>query len=146
MAKFLMVCLGNICRSPIAEGLLKSKLPQHTVDSAGTSAHHQGETPDKRSITITKQYGIDISKQKSRLFKVSDFDIFDFIYVMDRSNYQNVIKLARTETDKAKVKLILDEITPEGMEVPDPYYGGENGFKNVYNMLDKATNIIMKKN
>lgn len=142
MAKFLMVCLGNICRSPLAEGILQSKLPHHLIDSAGTSAHHQGEAPDSRSIKIAQQHGIDISKQKSRPFTPSDFDTFDFIYVMDTSNYKNVMKLARTECDKQKIKLILDEISPEGMEVPDPYYGGENGFKAVYNMLDEATDVI----
>lgn len=145
MAKFLMVCLGNICRSPLAEGILKSKLPHHVVDSAGTSAHHEGEAPDIRSIEVAKQHNIDISQQKSRPFKTSDFDVFDTIYVMDTSNYQNVIKLARTKEDKQKVKLILNEIASENLEVPDPYYGGENGFKNVYNMLDQATDHIAKK-
>lgn len=145
MAKFLMVCLGNICRSPLAEGILKSKLPEHFIDSAGTSAHHEGEAPDSRSIQIAKQHNIDISEQKSRPFTVDDFDRFDYIYVMDTSNYNNVINLSRSSEDRNKVKLILNEITPNNMEVPDPYYGGEDGFQNVFNLLDDATNVIKER-
>lgn len=143
-----MVCLGNICRSPLAEGILKSKLPKDNffIDSAGTANYHVGEKPDKRSIAIAKQYDIDISFQKGRQFKTSDFDTFDLIYVMDNSNYNNVIALARHNTDIKKVKLILDELnTGTNLEVPDPYYGGDKGFENVYQMLDKACNNIAKK-
>ncbi|AXT20570.1 low molecular weight phosphotyrosine protein phosphatase [Flavobacteriaceae bacterium AU392] len=148
MIKVLMVCLGNICRSPLAEGILKSKLPKDNffIDSAGTANYHVGEKPDKRSIAIAKQYDIDISFQKGRQFKTSDFDTFDLIYVMDNSNYNNVIALARHNTDIKKVKLILDELnTGTNLEVPDPYYGGDKGFENVYQMLDKACNNIAKK-
>lgn len=148
MIKVLMVCLGNICRSPLAEGILKSKLHKDNffVDSAGTANYHVGEKPDIRSITIAKQYDIDISSQKGRQFKTSDFDTFDFIYVMDNSNYNNVIALARHSTDIEKVKLILDELnTDTNLEVPDPYYGGDKGFENVYQMLDKACNNIARK-
>jgi len=143
-----MVCLGNICRSPLAEGILKSKIFSFKtfVDSAGTGAYHVGEKPDKRSISIAKTYGIDISSQKARKFIVADFDLFDLIYVMDNSNYSNVISLARNENDKAKVKLILNEVFPnEDLDVPDPYYGGDFGFKNVYKMLDEACDVIAKK-
>ena len=143
-----MVCLGNICRSPLAEGILKSKIFSFKtfVDSAGTGAYHVGEKPDKRSISIAKTYGIDISSQKARKFIVADFDLFDLIYVMDNSNYSNVISLARNENDKAKVKLILNEVFPnENLDVPDPYYGGDFGFKNVYKMLDEACDVIAKK-
>jgi protein-tyrosine phosphatase len=148
MTKVLMVCLGNICRSPLAEGILKSKIFSFKtfVDSAGTGAYHVGEKPDKRSISIAKTYGIDISSQKARKFIVADFDLFDFIYVMDNSNYSNVISLARNENDKAKVKLILNEVFPnEDLDIPDPYYGGDFGFKNVYKMLDEACDVIAKK-
>jgi len=148
MTKVLMVCLGNICRSPLAEGILKSKIFSFKtfVDSAGTGAYHVGEKPDKRSISIAKTYGIDISSQKARKFIVADFDLFDLIYVMDNSNYYNVISLARNENDKAKVKLILNEVFPnEDLDVPDPYYGGDFGFKNVYKMLDEACDVIAKK-
>tara|TARA_R110002050_G_scaffold74772_5_gene160208 strand:- start:23159 stop:23596 length:438 start_codon:yes stop_codon:yes gene_type:complete len=140
-----MVCLGNICRSPLAEGILKSKLSSNSyvVDSAGTANYHTGNTPDKRSIAVAKKYGLDISNLKGRQFEVSDFDVFDFIYVMDDSNYNNVISLARNETDISKVKFILNEVYPnQNDNVPDPYYGGNDGFENVYKMLDEACDII----
>jgi protein-tyrosine phosphatase len=143
-----MVCLGNICRSPLAEGILKSKVFSFKtfVDSAGTGAYHIGEKPDKRSINIAKVNGIDITNQKARKFSVKDFDEFDYIYVMDNSNYDDVISLARNDDDRVKVKLILNEIFPdEDLDVPDPYYGGEFGFKNIYKMLDEACEIIAKK-
>jgi len=143
-----MVCLGNICRSPLAEGILKSKVFSFKtfVDSAGTGAYHVGEKPDKRSINIAKENGIDITNQKARKFSVKDFDEFDLIYVMDNSNYEDVISLARNEDDKMKVNLILNEVFPdENLDVPDPYYGGEFGFKNIYKMLDEACENIAKK-
>lgn len=143
-----MVCLGNICRSPLAEGILKSKLPKDkfTVDSAGTSGYHVGELPDSRSIEVAKNNNIDISSQRCRQFHVSDFDSFDLIYVMDNSNYQNVIKLARNTNDIAKVKLILGELKNSYLiDVPDPYYGGEQGFKNVFLMLNNACENIANK-
>lgn len=148
MTKILMVCLGNICRSPLAEGILKSKLPTNNffIDSAGTANYHVGSPPDKRSISIAKNYGINISNLKARQFKVSDFDSFDFIYVMDDSNFNNVIKLARNNEDIKKVKLILNEVNPnKNLDVPDPYYDGDEGFENTYKMLDEACNVIVKK-
>lgn len=146
--KILMVCLGNICRSPLAEGILKSKLPQDgfTVDSAGTSNYHIGELPDKRSIEVANTYHIDITNQRGRLFSVDDFDEFDLIYAMDSSNIKNIVKLARTPNDISKVKLILDEIPNHNLtDVPDPYYGGSNGFNHVYEMLDLACHNISNK-
>ena len=143
-----MVCLGNICRSPLAEGILKSKLSEERfiIESAGTANYHIGELPDKRSIEIALQHDINITGQRGRQFKTGDFDYFDFIYVMDRSNYQNVVRLARNDQDKNKVKLILNEIYPnENMDVPDPYYGGNDGFRNVFDLLDNACDIIAKK-
>lgn len=148
MTKILMVCLGNICRSPLAEGILKSKLTDRlfTIDSAGTANYHVGDPPDKRSISVAKKYGINISNLKGRQFGVKDFDLFDLIYVMDESNYKNVIKLARNEQDKNKVTFILNEVYPnQNYDVPDPYYGGEQGFENVYKMLDEACAIIADK-
>lgn len=148
MTKILMVCLGNICRSPLAEGLLKSRLPKDNfiIDSAGTANYHLGDPPDRRSVAVAKKYGIDISNLKGRQFTAKDFDDFDVIYVMDESNYSHVISLARTAEDQAKVKLILNEIYPnQNYDVPDPYYGGEHGFENVFKMLDEACSIIADK-
>lgn len=144
MTKILMVCLGNICRSPLAEGILKSKLSNNfIVDSAGTANYHTGNSPDPRSIAVAKKYGLNISNLKGRQFLVSDFDRFDIIYVMDDSNFKNVIKLARNNQDISKVNFILNEVYPnKNFDVPDPYYGGDDGFENIYNMLDEACTII----
>ncbi len=142
-----MVCLGNICRSPLAEGILKSKLPidKFTIDSAGTAAYHIGSSPDSRSIAVAKKYGIDITNLKGRQFTRRDFEDFDLIYAMDDSNFSNIIKLARNDKDISKVRLILNEIAPnENLSVPDPYYGGDQGFENVYNLLDEACDQIKK--
>lgn len=142
-----MICLGNICRSPLAEGILRSKLSEDfIVDSAGTGGWHAGQLPDKRSIAIAKSKGLDITNQKARQFKVSDFTTFDYIFVMDNSNYKDVLALAPNEKVKSKVKLILNELFPnENVDVPDPYYGGEDGFENVYEMLDQACEEIARK-
>jgi protein-tyrosine phosphatase len=147
MTKVVMVCLGNICRSPLAEGILQSKVDKNVfVDSAGTANYHVGEMPDKRSIAVAKKHGIDISNQRCKHFTSKHFDEFDYIYVMDKSNYENVIKLAPNVSAKQKVKLILNELTPnENLEIPDPYYGGDDGFEDVFQMLDKACDVIVGK-
>jgi protein-tyrosine phosphatase len=146
--KILMVCLGNICRSPLAEGILASKLPKNKfkVDSAGTGSWHVGHKPDDRSVAVAKKNKINISEQKGRQFSKSDFDSFDYIYVMDNSNYNDVIELAENQEQKQKVQLILDELFPnEKVDVPDPYFGLPNGFEIVYNMLDEVCDIIAQK-
>lgn len=145
--KILMVCLGNICRSPLAEGILQSKLSEDfIVDSAGTGGWHAGQQPDKRSISTAKNRGLDITHQRARQFKKSDFDFFDHIFVMDNSNYKDVLTLAPNEEAKSKVKLILNEIFPnKNVDVPDPYYGGQDGFENVFDMLDQACEEIARK-
>ena len=146
--KILMVCLGNICRSPLAEGILASKLPKNkfTVDSAGTGSWHIGRKPDERSIVTAKKNKIDISHQKGRQFTIRDFETFDYIYVMDNSNYNDIIHLAKTPEQRNKVQLILNELFPdENVDVPDPYYGLANGFDHVYEMLDQACELIAKK-
>jgi protein-tyrosine phosphatase len=143
-----MVCLGNICRSPLAEGILKSKVDPSKVivDSAGTGHWHIGELPDERSIEVGKKHKVDITTQRGRQFSSKDFDDFDIIYVMDNSNKENVIALAQNEAHKEKVKLILDEIFPgENVDVPDPYFGGAAGFENVFKMLDEACDQIALK-
>lgn len=147
MVKVVMVCLGNICRSPLAEGILQSKVSENIfVDSAGTADYHVGELPDKRSIAVAQKHGIDISKQRCNHFTSKYFEEFDYIYVMDKSNYENVIQLAPSEETKQKVKLILNESHPnQNLEVPDPYYGGDDGFENVFQMLDKACDVIANK-
>ncbi len=146
--KILMVCLGNICRSPMAEGLLASKLPKDLffVDSAGTGNWHVGKQPDYRAIAVVKKNKLDISHQKGRHFKSTDLDTFDYIYVMDNSNYNDVLSLAKNEEQKSKVQLILNELFPgENVDVPDPYYGLQNGFDSVFAMLDKSCEVIAEK-
>ena len=143
-----MVCLGNICRSPLAEGIVQSKLPIDffKVSSAGTAGHHVGELPDVRSIEVAKKYGIDITKQRSRKFVKSDFKEFDLIFTMDQSNYNDVVSMTDDYKDIQKVKMILNELYPsENKNVPDPYYGGEQGFENVYKMLEESCEIIASK-
>ena len=147
MKKILMVCLGNICRSPLAEGILQSKLDANffSIDSAGTAAYHIGELPDQRSIAVAKKHGIDISNQKARKFDIKDFIEFDVIYAMDKENYQNICSLAKNKTELQKVKMILDEVNlSQNLSVPDPYYGEDDGFQNVYQLLDEACEKISK--
>jgi len=146
--KILMVCLGNICRSPLAEGILASKLPKDKfyVDSAGTGSWHIGRSPDDRSIITAKKNGLNIANQKGKQFQKSDFDTFDYIFVMDDSNYIDVIDLAQNEDQKKKVQLILNDVFPnENVDVPDPYYGMADGFDMVYGMLDEACELIAKR-
>jgi protein-tyrosine phosphatase len=149
--KILMVCLGNICRSPIAEGILRQKIQDQNIegfdtDSAGTSAYHLGEAPDSRMRQTAKANGVNIDDLQARQFIQSDYDFFDLIYAMDSSNYNNMIALARNERDKVKVKLILNEVSPGvNSAVPDPYYGGDEGFQNVFDLLDEATDVIIEK-
>lgn len=145
--KVLMVCLGNICRSPLAEGILQSKVnPEKVlVDSAGTGSWHVGHPPDPRSIAVAQKYGLNIGLQRCRQFEVEDFDRFDRIYVMDQSNYTNVVREARDSSDSAKVRLLLSEGNAIATEVPDPYYDSENGFEQVYHLIDQACDAIADK-
>ena len=142
-----MVCLGNICRSPLAQGILQSKTKHLNVkvDSAGTASYHIGKSPDIRSIQIADQHNIDLRNQKARQFNKTDFKEFDIIYAMDNQNYDHLINLTSNNDERKKIKLILNEINPNAYEsVPDPYYGGIDGFKNVYNILDNACHKIMQ--
>lgn len=146
--KILMVCLGNICRSPLADALLRKKVQDLNldvlVDSAGTSSYHIGNEPDLRTQENAQLNGLDMSFLKARQFVAVDFQAFDKIYVMDKSNYGNVLALAENEKDSSKVQLILDLVEEDIQEVPDPYYGGEKGFETVYNLLDEATDKIIE--
>lgn len=143
-----MVCLGNICRSPLAEGVLRHKLEQAglahiQVDSAGTSGWHNGEHPDARSVRNAKEHGINISKLVSRKFTVHDFDEFDRIYVMDASNFRDVTALAKSEIHLGKVDFLLNAKWPgKNMAVPDPYYSGEDGFEKVFRLVEEACDAI----
>lgn len=146
--KILMVCLGNICRSPLAEGILKSKLPQDFfVDSAGTIDMHQGSQPDKRSVQIAEKYGVDISNQRSRPITKEDLDQFDKIYCMDLSNFKNVISLAENEKQRQKISLLMEaaDLNHSSGEVADPYWSELDGFEKVYHQIDEACEIIAKK-
>lgn len=146
--RVLMVCLGNICRSPLAEGILKHKVRQNgldwMVDSAGTGFWHVGELPDRRSIAVARKYGIDITDQRARQFQPADFERFDRILVMDTQNRRDVLRHAQHEEHHAKVQLILDYLHPGRDEsVPDPYYD-DDGFEEVFRMLDAACDKLLK--
>ncbi len=146
--KILFVCLGNICRSPLADGILRRKVKEQNlaidVDPCGTAGYHIGEKPDSRMIKTAKNRGTDIDFLRARQFSKADFTNFDLIFVMDKENYKNVIRLAENEAQKSKVKLVLNEIQAnKDLEVPDPYYGGQSGFEHVYDLLDEATTDII---
>ena len=141
-----MVCLGNICRSPLAHGILQSKLQEDKfyVDSAGTAAYHIGNPPDQRSIKVAKNQNINISTQSARQFIVSDFDSFDYIYAMDHSNYLDIISLARNPNDIGKVTLFLEINTSmENKNVPDPYYGDLSDFEQIYCLINDTCDLIV---
>lgn len=142
-----MVCLGNICRSPLAEGIMKSKLPENfEVDSCGTISMHEGEHPDRRSVKVASNHGIDISKQRSRPLQKKDFKNFDIIFCMDTKNLEDVYSMAENEEQRQKVKLFLEFAgNHQDAEVPDPYWGDLQDFENVFQLLDNASeNIALK--
>lgn len=146
--RILMVCLGNICRSPLADGLLRHKVTQRglswEVDSAGTANYHVGAPPDARMVDTARSMGFDISALRARQFSKEDFMRFDRIYVMDRSNYTNVIKVASTQEEHDKVLFLLDHLYPgKEAEVPDPYYGTSKDFNDVFALVDEATNALL---
>lgn len=138
--RILVVCLGNICRSPIAEGLFRKRIQEQNlpweVDSAGTGSWHIGEMPDHRSVSVCKSKGLDISGQRARQVRTDDFYHFDKILAMDQSNEDHLLKM-RPDDAKAEVRKMLDYVDPDGkLEVPDPYWDGR--FSEVYDLLDVA--------
>ena len=147
--KILMVCLGNICRSPLAEGILRSKISEkYTVASAGTISFHQGSPPDKRSTKTAQEHGVDISHQRANYFTEKHLEDFDKIFCMDLKNLEDVLSKAKSEEQRNKVSLIMEEagvLSDEKIEVPDPYYGDMNDFEKVYKMLDQACEAIAEK-
>ena len=147
MQKILFVCLGNICRSPLAEGIMLHLKQQHNlnveIDSAGTSNYHIGQTPDNRTIANAKKNGVDLTFLRARQFNQTDFDDFDKIYVMDNSNLKNVLAMAKDQDQKNKVSLFLNSVYPEkNLEVPDPYYESEKTFEDVFQLVYKACEIF----
>lgn len=145
--KILMVCLGNICRSPLAEGIMRQKIAERNlsweVDSSGTSGWHTGSLPDSRSIEVAMANGIDISNQRSRQINGKDLESYDLILAMDSSNYSDILRLTDSDAQKKKVKLILNYLYPnENRGVPDPYY--EGGFEKVYQMIEKSCENLIQ--
>lgn len=145
-----MVCLGNICRSPIAHGLLQHKVVQQNlhweIDSAGTSDWHEGELPNEKSVEVMKQHGIDITYQRSRPLRRKDMEYYDLIYVMDHMNYKNVTDMAKSEEEIAKVRLIMNEVNPDQNHiVPDPWSLPIKHYEEVFMLLDEATDIIIER-
>lgn len=148
--KILMVCLGNICRSPLAEGILQKKIEQAglswQVDSAGTNGYHIGEAPHRLSQKVALQNGIDISRQLSRKFVKEDIDRFDKIYAMADDVVDEMKMIARNKFDAAKVDLLLNENYPgQNRDVPDPWSGPEADYHEVYELIDKACDALIKK-
>ncbi len=145
-----MVCLGNICRSPLAEGILKDKLKKigssSIVESRGFETYHEDDVADKRARFIAKIYEVDLSSHRAKLFTTEDFDKFDKIFIMDRDNYKQISEFARNDEDLNKVDYIMNELHPnENIEVPDPYYGENDGFLEVWNLLSNACEAIIQK-
>ncbi len=145
--KVLMVCLGNICRSPLAEGILKDKITRRNIDaevhSAGTSNYHAGEQADPRTIEVANRHNINLQNHIARQFSVADFGRYDKIYTMDAENNRNVLKLTRNYNDRKKVEMLLNVVEPgSDTEVPDPYYHLKNGFEHIFRILDEACEII----
>lgn len=143
--RILMVCLGNICRSPLAEGVMASMADPSEVwvDSAGTAGYHVGNPPDPRSVATAARYGIDISRQRCRKFVVADFEEFDYIFAMDQENLAHIHRMAPDATRRAKAALLLEAGGMGAREVPDPYYGGDAGFEHVYQLVTQACSRIL---
>lgn len=146
--KILMVCLGNICRSPLAEGILQDKAFKAgltwSIESAGTNSYHIGDPPHPLSQKVARMNGIDISKQRARRFRPEDFDVYDKIYALANDVLADIKKIAGKDFNASKADLLMNELFPgENMEVPDPWYGPEAGYHEVYKLLDKVCDQII---
>ncbi len=149
MKKYLMVCLGNICRSPMAEGILRKEFEikglEIQVDSAGTAAYHIGEPADERAQKELRKHGIDISYERAQKFKYEYFAEYDRIFAMDQSNYADLLYMAKTDKDRAKLDMIMNVVDKgRNISIPDPYYGGDEGFARVYRMLKSAAEKLVE--
>lgn len=147
--RILFVCLGNICRSPLAEGIMLHLNDLHAlnweIDSAGTAGYHIGEAPDQRTINNAALHGVDLRPLRARQFQKEDFDRFDHILVMDRNNYTNVLRLSQLDSHRNKVRLFLEtSLSQPGAEVPDPYYGTEADFEKVFQLVWKGCEGLMR--
>jgi protein-tyrosine phosphatase len=148
--KILMVCLGNICRSPLAEGILQHKAftagLTWSIESAGTNSYHTGEPPHPLSQKVAKLNGIDISKQRASRFTAADFEVYDKIYALAEDVMEDIKRIAGKKFDAAKAELLMNELYPgKDMDVPDPYYGTEAGYHKVYKMIDEVCDAIVEK-
>jgi protein-tyrosine phosphatase len=148
--KILMVCLGNICRSPLAEGILQNKAFKAglnwSIESAGTNSYHIGDPPHHLSQKVAKLNGIEICDQRARRFVAEDFDRYDKIYALADDVMNDIRHIAKKKFDGTKADLLMNELYPgRDMDVPDPYYGGESGYHEVYAMLDKVSDAIIQK-
>ncbi|MES1214002.1 MAG: low molecular weight protein-tyrosine-phosphatase [Bacteroidota bacterium] len=148
--KILMVCLGNICRSPLAEGILQDKAfkagLKWSVESAGTNSYHIGEPPHPLSQKVALQNGIDISKQRARRFVAEDFEVYDMIYALAEDVMNDIRYISKKKFNPEKIDLLMNELYPgKNMDVPDPYYGPEAGYHVVYKMIDEVSEAIIRK-
>lgn len=146
--RILMVCLGNICRSPLAEGILQHKVKQAglswTIDSAGTNGYHNGEAPHPLSQKVARQHGIDISHQRSRRIRPEDLSHYDKIYVMAEEVIHDMKRVLRQPIDPDKVDLLMNALHPgSNMDIPDPWYGPESGYHEVFAMIDQACEAVI---
>lgn len=148
MTAILFVCLGNICRSPLAEGVFRHRAQalgvadRFVIDSAGCGGWHKGEPPDRRSIAVAARHGVDLSAQRARQIRPADFDAFDLILGLDRDNIRHLERMA---SGQARVVLYLEEALGMRKDVPDPYYGSERDFETVYRLCDQASEALVEK-
>lgn len=148
--KILMVCLGNICRSPLAEGILQQKAFEArlswSVESAGTNQYHTGEAPHPLSQKVARMHGIDISRQRARRFRAEDFRIYDRIYALAGDVREEIRRISREQYIPGKIELLMNECYPgKDMDVPDPWYGPEPGYHEVYDLIETACDAIIEK-